>query len=246
VFKPAGVPTRQLEEVVLSLDGFEAIRLVDLEGLYHEQAAERMRVSRATFGRILDSARRDVAQALIHGKVLRIEGGPVYTEHPQPCGCGACAADREMHEQTRCRHNTCAGGRRSSTGELKGEVVMYVCVPVEEDKGLQSPVCGHFGSAPAFVIVDTTANTCRAIVNTNQHHGHGMCAPLAVLAGVQIDAMIVGGIGMGAFNKLSAAGIRVYVSDKPTVAEAVTALQAGSLPLMQPGMACAGHGHPHP
>jgi predicted DNA-binding protein (UPF0251 family) len=77
VFKPAGIPGRFLEEVVLGLDGLEAIRLADLEGLYQEEAAARMGVSRATFGRIVAEARRRVAEALVEGKLLRIEGGPV-------------------------------------------------------------------------------------------------------------------------------------------------------------------------
>lgn len=61
----------------MTLDEFEAIRLADLDGLYQEQAAEQMGVSRATFSRIVDSAHAKVADALVHGKALRIEGGPV-------------------------------------------------------------------------------------------------------------------------------------------------------------------------
>jgi len=77
LFKPAGIPIRLLEEIVLTLDEFEALRLADLEGLYQETAAERMGISRATFGRIVESARRKVAQTLVGGRVLRVEGGPV-------------------------------------------------------------------------------------------------------------------------------------------------------------------------
>lgn len=76
-FKPAGIPLRVLEEVTLTLDEFEALRLADLEGLYQEQAADQMQVSRQTFGRIAGSARRKVADALVHGKALRMDGGPV-------------------------------------------------------------------------------------------------------------------------------------------------------------------------
>jgi predicted DNA-binding protein (UPF0251 family) len=78
VFKPLGVPLRDLGEVVMTLDEFEAIRLADLDGLYQEQAAGQMGVSRATFSRIVDSAHGKVADALVHGKALRIEGGPVH------------------------------------------------------------------------------------------------------------------------------------------------------------------------
>jgi uncharacterized protein len=94
-FKPAGIPVRMLEEIVLALDEFEAIRLADLEGLYQEQGAERMKVSRPTFGRIIDSARRKIAEALVTGKALRIEGGPVYAEAIRAFRCPACENEWE-------------------------------------------------------------------------------------------------------------------------------------------------------
>lgn len=80
-FKPAGIPACELEEVVLLADEAEAIRLADLEGLYQEAAARSMAVSRQTFGRIIDSARRKVADALINGKCLRVDGGQVTVEN---------------------------------------------------------------------------------------------------------------------------------------------------------------------
>jgi hypothetical protein len=85
IFKPIGIPVTELEEVVMALDEFEALRLADLDGLYQEQAAERMKVSRPTFGRIIDSAHRKIADALVHGKALRIEGGPVQMEGRRCC-----------------------------------------------------------------------------------------------------------------------------------------------------------------
>jgi len=74
-FKPAGVPLRALEEVQLSVEEFEAVRLKDLEGLEQEEGAEKMNISRPTFQRILASARQKVADALLNGKAMRIEGG---------------------------------------------------------------------------------------------------------------------------------------------------------------------------
>jgi predicted DNA-binding protein (UPF0251 family) len=91
VFKPAGIRARMLEEIVMALDEFEAIRLADLEGFYQEQAAGRMRVSRPTFGRIIESAHRKVAEALIFGKALKIEGGPVLAEPSRVLRCPACS-----------------------------------------------------------------------------------------------------------------------------------------------------------
>jgi len=79
VFKPAGVPACRLEWLNLTLDEFEALRLGDLDGLHHKEAATRMGVSRQTFGRIIENARRKVARALSSGMALNIEGGAVYT-----------------------------------------------------------------------------------------------------------------------------------------------------------------------
>ncbi len=123
---------------------------------------------------------------------------------------------------------------------------MFVCIPIEENQGLGSRVCAHFGSTPEFLIVDTDTSSTRAIPNKNQHHGHGMCAPIASLEGERIDAIVVGGIGMGALNKLRAANVQVFLSDQPTVAATLAALKAGTLQPVQPGQACAHHGHEHP
>lgn len=79
-YKPAGVPAADLEEVILLLDEYEALRLSDYEGLQQEEAARRLQVSRQTFGRIVLSARRKIADVLVNGKALRIVGGPVRIE----------------------------------------------------------------------------------------------------------------------------------------------------------------------
>ena len=83
VYKPQGVPRSLLEQVILTEDEWEAVRLSDVEGLYQEQAAERMNISRQTFGRIIDSARKKIADALVNGKALVIEGGTVEIAPPQ-------------------------------------------------------------------------------------------------------------------------------------------------------------------
>jgi predicted DNA-binding protein (UPF0251 family) len=74
-FKPAGVPLSGLEEVRLSVEEAEAIRLKDIEGLEQDGGAQKMKVSRSTFARTLLSARRKIADALLNGKAVRIEGG---------------------------------------------------------------------------------------------------------------------------------------------------------------------------
>ena len=89
LFKPAGVPTRDLEQLPLAIDELEAIRLVDLEGLSHEQAAAAMGVSRQTVGRVLERGRAKVADALVGGKAILIGGGQYRVEPRQLC-CFAC------------------------------------------------------------------------------------------------------------------------------------------------------------
>ncbi|MDD3264895.1 MAG: DUF134 domain-containing protein [Dehalococcoidales bacterium] len=74
-FKPQGIPMRFLEEVSLSFEEIEAIRLKDIEGLEQEEAASRMNVSRPTYQRVLVSARKKIATAILSAKAIRIEGG---------------------------------------------------------------------------------------------------------------------------------------------------------------------------
>lgn len=74
-FKPAAIPLVNLKEIRLLVEEAEAIRLKDLEGLEQEECAQKMSVSRSTFSRVLDSARRKIADALLNGKAIRIEGG---------------------------------------------------------------------------------------------------------------------------------------------------------------------------
>ena len=85
-FKPRGIPAMDLDEVVLSLDEFEAIRLADYEQLYQKEAAAKMNISRQTFGRIIETARKKIADVLIKGKALKIEGGEVTFDETRPCG----------------------------------------------------------------------------------------------------------------------------------------------------------------
>jgi predicted DNA-binding protein (UPF0251 family) len=82
-----------LDEIELSIDEFEALRLADLEGLYQEEAAARMEVSRATFARIVAASRKKVATALVQGNALRIGGGPVAFAGERSFRCESCRHD---------------------------------------------------------------------------------------------------------------------------------------------------------
>ncbi len=76
-FKPRGIPLDMLEEVNLALDELEAVRLADFDGLYQEDAAKKMNISRQTFGNIINSAHKKIADVLLHAKALKIEGGNI-------------------------------------------------------------------------------------------------------------------------------------------------------------------------
>jgi predicted DNA-binding protein (UPF0251 family) len=89
LFKPAGVPARLLEQLQLAVDELEAIRLVDLEGLSHEDAAQAMGISRQTVGRVLERGRAKVAEALVGGKAILIGGGQ-YRVEPRQMRCFSC------------------------------------------------------------------------------------------------------------------------------------------------------------
>lgn len=106
-FKPEGTSS-SCAEVLLNLDEYEAIRLADLEGLYQEQAAIRMNVSRQTFGRIVEAARRKVADVLVNGKSLRIQGGPVSMQEGVSAHCPRChrafGASSETRRVSVCPH----------------------------------------------------------------------------------------------------------------------------------------------
>jgi len=80
--KPSGIPLSDLREIDLTIDEFEAIRLADLEGLYQEDAAKKMNISRQTFGNIIAEARKKVADAIVNGKALKIRGGAYVRSLP--------------------------------------------------------------------------------------------------------------------------------------------------------------------
>ena len=122
---------------------------------------------------------------------------------------------------------------------------MKLCIPVNSSNGLDSIVCGHFGSAPAFIIVDTDSLTFESVSNNNAHHAHGMCQPLAAISGRNVEAIAVGGIGAGALAKLRAGGIAVYKAQHSTVRETVAAMKQGQLSLVDSKESCGGHDHGH-
>ena len=154
LFKPAGVPGRDLEQLPLAVDELEAIRLVDLEGLSHEQAATAMGVSRQTVGRVLERGRGKVAEALVGGKAILIGGGQYRVEPRQLC-CASCgnvwtgdsgAASSACPACGSTDLRTCWGGA-GRCGELRGRAMAAACVPAEAVPAVRDEAGGEVAAA---------------------------------------------------------------------------------------------------
>lgn len=119
---------------------------------------------------------------------------------------------------------------------------MKIAFPVVENKGIDSDVHGHFGSAPYFVFVDLKTDAVESFDNPDKDHEHGACNPTAALGGRRVDGVVVGGIGGGALKKLNDDGITVYRSVEGTVGENARMIKDGKLPMFEPSQVC-GHHH---
>ena len=118
---------------------------------------------------------------------------------------------------------------------------MKVGFAVQMNEGMESRVYDHFGSAPAFVIVDTEGKDVLTIDNKDLHHVHGACNPIMALDGKSVEAMVVGGIGAGALVKLNASGIKVYGAGAPTVKENLSLLNENKLQELSVYNSCRSH-----
>ncbi len=196
------------ETVVLSLDEFETIRLIDREGMTQEQCAVQMGVARTTVTAIYDSARRKLARFLTDGLTLRIAGG------------NYSLSDDEHKMKI----------------QQKGIDQMRIAVTYENGEIFQ-----HFGHTAQFKIYDAQDGkiVSSQVVDTNGS-GHGALA--GFLKGGQVDALICGGIGMGARSALEEAGIKLYPGCSGSADEAAAALAAGTLSF-DPDAHCDHHGH---
>ncbi len=209
----------QGEPVVLTLDEFEAIRLIDREGLTQEACAAQMNVARATVQAIYSAARTKIACSLVEGRALQITGGSVALcqSHmpgcPHRCGCRFAASE--------------AGG-----------TTMKIAATYENGQIFQ-----HFGHTEHFKLytVENGAVISSEVVGANGT-GHGALA--GVLRSLGVDTLICGGIGGGAQAALAEAGIRVYGGVSGDADRAVAALLAGSLDY-DPDAHCDHHDHEH-
>ncbi len=202
--------TAAAESVRMTVDEFETLRLLDGEGLTQEACAAKMNVARTTVTAIYDSARRKVADALVHGKRLLITGGC--------CEFSPVELHQEIME--------------------KGSVSMRIAVAYENGEVFQ-----HFGHTAQFKLYDAEDGTIvgEQIVDTNGS-GHGALA--GFLQAAKVDALICGGIGMGARMALAEAGIKLHAGVQGPADAAARALAAGTLEY-DPDAHCDHHAHHH-
>lgn len=210
--------------VVLTIDEYETIRLIDQENLSQEQCSQQMQVARTTVQRVYETARKKLADALVNGLPLRIEGGDFRLCNGQNLGCNQVECLRQQYLQ--------------QYKKPKGDPVMRIAVTYENGQIFQ-----HFGHTEQFKIYDVADGviTSSQVVDTNGS-GHGALA--GVLSALQADVLICGGIGGGAQMALAAAGIKLYGGVSGSADEAVKALIEGKLSF-NPDVHCDHHDHNH-
>ncbi|MFA6079477.1 MAG: NifB/NifX family molybdenum-iron cluster-binding protein [Candidatus Omnitrophota bacterium] len=98
---------------------------------------------------------------------------------------------------------------------------MKICIPTEDNEGLNAKVDSHFGSAQFFTVYDTETKAVSTIDNTNAYLSQGMCHSIGVLGTASIDAVVCQGIGMGAVQKLNEVKIKAYRASGETVADII-------------------------
>ncbi len=119
---------------------------------------------------------------------------------------------------------------------------MKICIPTETNEGKQAEIYGHFGSAPYFTIYDTEKDAIEVIDNANQHHSHGMCQPMNALVEKSINAVVTGGMGARAVQKLNEDRIKVFRAVPGTVEDVIKQFKNKQLNEITIENACAQHG----
>ncbi len=210
--------------VILTVDEYETIRLIDSQGFSQEDCSQRMKVARTTVQMIYTSARKKLADALVEGRPLRIEGGDyrLCDGDAGACGEDGCFKHRynQMYEKP------------------KGDNRMRIAVTYENGMIFQ-----HFGHTEEFKVYDVQEGKIVAseVISTNGS-GHGALA--GVLTALNADVLICGGIGGGAQAALAAAGIRLFGGVSGSADAAVEALISGNL-MYNPNVMCNHHGEHH-
>ena len=218
-FSPDG-NTEGMRPVILSIDEYEAIRLIDREGFSQEQCAAIMKIARTTVQQIYSTGRKKLAEALVDGLPLRIEGGDYQLCRGGDGQCGRSNCIKQQYQKP------------------KGDTIMRIAVTYENGNIFQ-----HFGHTLQFKVYDVQDGkiTSAEVVDTNGS-GHGALA--GVLTALNADILICGGIGGGAQMALAAAGIRLYGGVSGNADAAVEALLSGNLEF-NPNVRCNHHDHHH-
>jgi predicted DNA-binding protein (UPF0251 family)/predicted Fe-Mo cluster-binding NifX family protein len=221
-FKPAGVKMSELEEVIIPHDEVEAVRLKDLLGLPQEEAAKQMKVSQPTFHRLLLSAHSKIADAVVNGKALRIEGGNVTVDANSipPCGW-----------RQRCRHGWKKGIEHRGKSVLTQQGGTMKIAVTSVDGTLEGKVDERFGRSRKIIIYDPATKDHSVVdnaINMNAPQGAGIqSAEHIVKQGAHI--VISGHLGPNAFRVLQTAGVAVYTASNMTVSEALRAFEEEKL-----------------
>ena len=220
------------KRIIMSLDEYEAVRLIDLEDLSQEDCARQMGIARTTAQAVYNSARRKLAECLTEGLELRIEGGQYVLCQEAAGNCGCVRCPRQEHQKTAdCECNT-------EIYQQTGGKKMRIAVTYENGEIFQ-----HFGHSEQFKIYETAdGKVLSAEVLDTNGSGHGALA--GFLKDYSVDALICGGIGMGAQNALSEAGITLYGGVSGNADEAVEALLKGNLNFNSEAT-CSHHEHEH-
>lgn len=216
---------KDVKSVVLTLDEFEVIRLVDLEKQTHEQCAMHMEISRSTVTGIYESARTKIAECLVNGYHLTIDGGHYRLCDGNPKWC----YKKHCNKQSQSNFENII---------LKGDNIMRIAVTYENGGIFQ-----HFGHTEHFKIYDVENNEIISsqITDTNGS-GHGALA--GFLAANKVDVLICGGIGGGAQMALAEAGIKLFGGVQGNADNAVKAFLNNSLDF-NPDVRCNHHNHEH-
>ena len=227
-FRPEGT-SDEMGCVVLLLDEYETIRLIDFEGLSQDQCARQMQVARSTVQNIYDGARKKIAMTIVLGLPLHIEGGNVTMCDGNSAGfgcrrCGIWESGRDMMPNITERNDS----------------KMIVAVPYDVETG---EVFQHFGKSQHFKVYALADGKVQdsSVYSTNGQ-GHGALA--GVLAELEADALICGGIGGGAQSALAMMGIRLFNGVSGSADAAVEAFLAGQL-TFNPDASCHPPDHDH-
>lgn len=220
-FGPLGMEEHENKFIIMPIDQYETVRLIDLEGLTQEECAVQMNIARTTVQRIYSEARKNLAEALVEGKVLKIEGGDykLCNGKGKFCGRGNCQ---------RHRFNVVSLKEKESERKL-----MKIAIPVN-DKEIKAEVSSSFGRATYFLIYDVEAKESIFVNNeaVSSPGGAGIIAAQTVVDS-KVDVLIAPRCGQNAADVLNAGKIKLYKNIDGTVEDNIKAFTEEKLNLLE-------------